>query len=278
MNNDSKYTPLWSFALTILIVAALVKAGWSLIDSLFLPHYDTITSQRNTLRPLPHNFRVVSNEALPKPITRKRPKIHASIRDLKLLAVYLGEGQNLAVIQKGSRSLVAQKGEKVFGYLLREFYDRSILLERNGKEYRLEIQTPKVESHATLIPLSSRAIPPKASENFPEVRKEGESVIVPKSLLSEYTKNIDKIWTNIGIEPIEKDGKLKGFMVRYIKRRSVFAKLGLKRGDLIVGINGEPVEDFGIVQDLLQEIEELDNLTLTIKRGQKEMELDYEIR
>ncbi|WP_456429616.1 PDZ domain-containing protein [Nitratifractor sp.] len=279
MSDGSKRSALWSLTLTILIVFALVKAGWTVVDFFFLPDSETGSVSRSSIRSLPHNFRVVSNEALPKPVLKKKPKIRASIRDLKLLAVYRGEGQSLAVIQKASRALVVKKGERVFGYLLNEIDDRSVLLERNGKEYRLAIETPKVGSHAKLMPLSTPPGPfTKPPGNPQEIRKEGETLVVPKRLLSQYTRNIDKIWSNIGIDPVQKNGKLEGFRVRYVRRRSVFAKLGLKRGDLIVGINGEPIEDFETVQDLFREAQDLDSLTLTIKRGQKEMELDYEIR
>ncbi|WP_456458032.1 PDZ domain-containing protein [Nitratifractor sp.] len=278
MNDGSKRSALWSLFLTILIVFALVKAGWTVVDLFFLPDSETGSVSRSSIRSLPHNFHVVSNEALPKPAVKKKPKILASIRDLKLLAVYRGEGQSLAVIQKASQALVVRKGERAFGYLLNEIDDRSVLLERNGKEYRLAIESPKVGSHVKLMPFSIQHAPSKPPGNPREIRKEGETLVVPKRLLSQYTRNIDKIWSNIGIDPVQKNGKLEGFKVRYIRRRSVFAKLGLKRGDLIVGINGEPIEDFRTVQDLFREAQDLDSLTLTIKRGQKEMELDYEIR
>ncbi len=278
MNDSSKRSTLWSLTLTVLLVFALVKVGWTVIDFLLLPDSEIENTSQSFIRSLPHNFRVVSNEALPKPAVKKRPKIRASIRDLKLLAVYRSKGQSLAVIQKASRALVVRKGERAFGYLLNEIDDRSVLLERNGKEYRLAIETPKVGSHAKLMPFSTQHGPSKPPGNPQEIRKEGETLVVPRRLLSEYTRNIDKIWSNIGIDPVQKNGKLEGFKVRYIRRRSIFSKLGLKRGDLIVGINGEPIEDFGTVQDLFREARELDSLTLTIKRGQKEMELDYEIR
>ncbi len=53
---------------------------------------------------------------------------------------------------------------------------------------------------------------------------------IERKLLSSYTNDVDKIWKNIGIEEHKSGGKLDGFKVNFVKKGSVFEKLGLKRG------------------------------------------------
>lgn len=71
--------------------------------------------------------------------------------------------------------------------------------------------------------------------------------------------------------------KIKGFKVNFVKRGSDFSKLGLKRGDIIKSLNGEELTDYNRAFEFYKNIDTVENLTLTIQRGQEEMELNYEI-
>ena len=71
--------------------------------------------------------------------------------------------------------------------------------------------------------------------------------------------------------------KLKGFEVGWIKKDSVFDKLGLQKGDVITGINGKPVSSVSEVFKIYQNLGDIDNLTIEIKRNNQERQLDYAI-
>lgn len=274
MNENSKRTSLVNFLLILLVVGAVIKLGWSIIEAFFLPVSGVETGIRKRIGPLPRHLRLASDEALPKPVRPRPAAARGSIRDLKLQAVYQGPEHRLAVIKKGSRSFVIGRGESVLGYRLKEVGDRSIVLTRNGKKYRLEIRKPSTKNAVTVV-----GTPPTTTASVPStIRKEGDTTLVPRKLIGKYTKNIDKIWKDIGIVPYKSSGKLRGFKVRYIRRGSLFQKLGLKRGDIITAINGEPIEDYNTAMELYQSADTLDELTLQIKRGKQEVELNYEIQ
>jgi general secretion pathway protein C len=89
---------------------------------------------------------------------------------------------------------------------------------------------------------------------------------------------LDKIWKNIGIVPYREGNALRGFKVRFVRRGSDFEKLGLRRGDIITGINGEPLTDYATPMRLLKSVDTLEGLLLQIRRGNQELEIEYEVR
>jgi general secretion pathway protein C len=88
---------------------------------------------------------------------------------------------------------------------------------------------------------------------------------------------MDDIYKNIGITDLKEGNKVVGFKISFVKRGSPFAKLGLKRGDIIKSVNGEEINSYNAAFNAYGNIKDVENLTLVIIRGKKEMELEYEI-
>jgi len=71
---------------------------------------------------------------------------------------------------------------------------------------------------------------------------------------------------------------LEGFKVRFVRKGSPFEKLGLKRGDIIRTINGEPIVDYATPMRMLKSAESIDDLSITVERNHEEQELKYEVQ
>jgi general secretion pathway protein C len=90
--------------------------------------------------------------------------------------------------------------------------------------------------------------------------------------------NINQLLTQIRVVPNFQDGKADGFKVFAIKPESLFARIGLKNGDVIRKVNDQditsPEKAFGVFQELRNE----KNLTVEISRRGQNQSLSYEIR
>jgi len=53
--------------------------------------------------------------------------------------------------------------------------------------------------------------------------------------------------------------------------------LGLRRGDVLTAVNGQVLDNYSAALGIYKNINTIENLTLVIKRGKEEMELEYEI-
>ena len=88
---------------------------------------------------------------------------------------------------------------------------------------------------------------------------------------------MDKIWKDIGLAQYKNNGKADGFKVNFIKKGSDIEKLGLKRGDILKAVNAEPL-NLSSAMGFFNDINNLENLTLTVLRNGESKDLEYEIQ
>lgn len=96
----------------------------------------------------------------------------------------------------------------------------------------------------------------------------------PNSLQNVVAENLSQL-TDI-IRPTQyrgSDGQLAGFRVYPGRNRQKFAALGLRPGDLIKDINGQPLNDPSQAMQVFQSLGETEEVTVTIERNGQEQSL-----
>lgn len=110
------------------------------------------------------------------------------------------------------------------------------------------------------------------------VAKMGEGRYVIDSREIENTiQNLDKLYTEIRAVPNFQDGRVSGMKILSIKPGSIFAKLGLKRGDILQRINGVEL-DVRRGFEIFSQLKDQKSLTLDLIRGGANQTVEYEIR
>lgn len=168
-------------------------------------------------------------------------------------------------VEEGTDIELIGKGEVFKGYKLIDVHADAATFEKGGKHYELRFKEDEgiLKSGIT--------------EAAPEVISEGEAVFVKRNEINHYVKNFDDIWKNIKIKEIVKNKRLEGFEVTWVKTGSVFDKIGLQKGDVLIGANDKKFKSLSQVFKLYNNVEKIDSLKLTILRDNQERELEYEI-
>ncbi|MBI4365721.1 MAG: hypothetical protein HY543_02765 [Deltaproteobacteria bacterium] len=89
--------------------------------------------------------------------------------------------------------------------------------------------------------------------------------------------NLDKLYTEIRAVPNFQDGKVQGMKILSIKPGSIFAKLGLKRGDVLARINGFELDIKSGFQ-IFNQLKDQRSFNLDLQREGKNQTFEYEIR
>jgi len=256
----------------------LVKLGWFTVEMTLLRAKGIDYTKRSEAKSLYYRTRFASQKLKQKHI--QKPKPVSDINSFKLIAIYHSPSRTVVTVTKGGKSSVLVRGDKIDGYVLDDATNQEAIFMRDGKSYRIALaqgsKNPKSSSSVKYI--HKNAEKPK-EESAPKGEViEGDGVtVVDRSLLEHYSKNMNDIWKNIGIMEMKDGERIKGFKVNFVKRGSDFAKLGLRRGDIIKSINGQELDSYKKAFDVYKNIDTMDNLTIKIMRGKKEMELEYEI-
>ena len=265
---------------SILILLLLVKLLWFAVEIIWLSsagigHKDEVSNKS-----LYYRVKLTPNEA-PAPSKKKPTKIAGSISDITLLAIYNSEETTVITIEYKRKSKVLARGDEINGFVLEGAGSNFATFSKDTKTYRVDLLKSKrsTDSGSSIKPVS-KTVP--SSSKTPakiegEVTDAGDHKIVDRSLLDHYAKNMDDIYKNIGIAEVKEGGKIKGFRITFVRRGSPFSKPGIKRGDIIKSINGQEITSYNAAFETYKNIGNIENLTMVIKRGKEEMELEYEI-
>jgi len=272
--------------LTILIVMLLVKILWLIVEINWLSSEGLDHEEKAGGKSLYYRVKLTPNDALvPKKAEKKVVKIAGSIKDIRLIAVYNASDSTVITVEYKRKTKILGRGDEINGFTLIGGGSTYATFTKAGKTYRVDLTKAKksASSKGSITPSKTHSSgrPARSQNQAAPVKGEivdaGDHKIVDKSLLDHYASNMDDIYKNIGITEFKENGKLKGFKITFVKRGSPFSKLGLKRGDVIKSINGEEIDSYSAAFNTYKNIKDVDNLSLVILRGKKEMELEYEI-
>ena len=259
-----------SFAKSILVIAiiALVAKIASLPLYFLLPHFGVNKSKEYTLN-IYHKYNLAkafgiiptkaNHQAAPK-------KPVYQLTNLKLKAIY-SEGKEgvIAIEEKGNLIFLAT-GESFKGYKLIEVKPDRAIFEKDGKHYELKLEDQT---------LKGKYIPPSQISLNPDEVK----FAVLKRDIERFKKNFNEIWKNISIqEQIDpKTKRLTGFKVTRVNKNSIFGKIGLKEGDIIIGANNRKFRSYSDVLKLYTNINKYNSIKISIIRNNQKKDLEYEI-
>ncbi len=286
MSQDSKRSG-FGILIPILLGLLIAKSSWVALELLKLPKEGVNLEHSGNLKPLYYHYSLASKKELPKVIAKKPKEIKKAppkpkpqkITKFILKGIFASSDKKLIVLEYLNKSYVLALGESLQGYKFVKLYPTYAIFKKDGKEYKLELyknNKNKKRSHS-----STRSYTPSQSETKSSKKaivREGDTTYISKDLFNKYRKDFNLIQKNIAVVPNMEGGKLKGFKIRYVKKGSDFDKLGVQKGDIVLSINGEPLNNFKVPLEFFNNLDSITAATITIKRGDEIKELEYEVR
>ncbi len=273
---------LFKGVLALLILLLIVKLLWFVVELVWLPSSGVEHTEEKSSKALYYRAKLTPNEA---PAPEKQKTVHpvksqGSIKDIELLAIYNSSDVTVITVLHKNKTKVLSRGDDINGFVLEGAGRNFATFSKNSKTYQISlIKSKKAANNVSRI----KSVPTSTGTQSSSSKAEGDIVdagdhrIVDKSLVEHYAKNMEEITKNIGIVEQKEGTELKGFRVTFVRRNSHFSKLGLRRGDVIKSINGQEINSYNAAMNVYKNIDKMDALSITITRGKKEMELEYEI-
>ena len=282
MSQSSKKS---SFGLLIPILLGLVaaKGFWLALELTKLPKKGIEPNLEIGVKPLYYRYTLATKKEKVKTVAKNnknhyiKPKPKPEeIRKFILKGIFDSTDKKLIVIKYRGKSYVLAMGEMIEGYKFTKIYPDYVIFTKNGKEYELNLYKKGhkeiKKAHLDTI------IPNRIRKKSKAIEKEGDTTYISRNLFNKYKSNFAEIQKNIGVVPYMEGGKLKGFKISFVRKGSDFDKLGVKRGDIILSVNGEPLNNFKVPMRIFNNLDTLTAATITIKRGNEIKELEYEVR
>ena len=187
-----------------------------------------------------------------------------SITNMVLKGLYGKGSEGFAIVALKSapkKTSIISVGEVFSGYTLKTILNSGVIFTKSSKEYVLNMVHSKISKESVIS----------------SVTDDSKSKDVLRSDIDFYSKNPKEIWKDISIREVKKDGKIEGFKVTKIKKNSKMAKLGLKKGDVIIKVNNVELKSYKDALDIYAKIDKLTTIQVVVIRNNQEQELVYEI-
>ncbi|MCO5141533.1 MAG: hypothetical protein M9962_00415 [Oligoflexia bacterium] len=148
--------------------------------------------------------------------------------------------------------------------------DRVIFFNESSQR-REYVELPK-----DMITTTRRSAPTKGGGI---VSSGGNRFLIDRKEVDATLANLNEVLTQARCVPHMENGQADGYECFQIVPGSIYDKLGMKDGDVICGINGQPVNDPARAFSLLTELKNSNtrNIELCIKRNKQVMNMSYEI-
>ena len=252
------------FIIKIAIVALLAKIA-ALSLYFFLPHFGIDITKDYSIN-LYRNYKVAKAFALIPTSSNPKPKATQptyKLSNITLKAIYAaGKNGVIAIEDKKRKITILQVGESFNGYKLIKVTPQSAIFEKNKKLYEIKLNEKELEGKYSIT-----------QENTPYEN------LISKQEINSYKKHFKKIWQNISIDEQydPHTHKLTGFKVTRINKNSIFGKLGLQVGDIIIGVNNKIFHSLADVYKIYKNIDKYDAIKIMILRNNQRKDLEYEI-
>lgn len=211
-----------------------------------------------------------------KKILTKQNTQYELLSNIALIAIFdLGDGKGVITISQKSKrdTVILGIGEVFEGYTLKEVYRDYVIFEKSNKQYRVELNLEKIPKFTT-----SKQNEEPQKEIAKNIQFIDDTYQVKRDYLNSYVNDFSKIWKDINIVDYKRKGKIAGFKIKYIKPKSVFETLGLKKGDIIKKVNNIELKSYNDAFKLYNKIDKTKSLNIVIQRSNQEMEINYEIQ
>ncbi len=203
---------------------------------------------------------------------------------LKLWGTITGEdGMTRAVIEDQTKRKQAfyRTGEEVSSARIKMILREKVILSVKEEDQVLEIEKPS----STRRPAGPRAVAPRNNERPGQERPTTEparktaarrAVRLKLSRLGPISENPEDWSSYANAAPYKGGDGETGLMLNQITPSSPFRRLGIRNGDIILGLNDQPVDNLDDILRSLGTIAAGDELSLKIKRRGRERKLDYQ--
>ncbi|HUT70445.1 MAG TPA: type II secretion system protein N [Desulfatiglandales bacterium] len=178
-----------------------------------------------------------------------------------------GQQEGFAVIEEvGKRKQgLYRVGDSVQGATVKRILRGKVVLSVDEKD---EILMMKEEN-------ASRGEPESPKE--PSAEREA-TVMVKRSEVDESLKDVHQLLSQVRIRPHFTDGVADGLAVSNIKPDSIFARMGLRNGDIVQGLNGRNIQTPDDVMEVYQRLKSGSRVTVQVMRDGEEKIINYQIR
>lgn len=201
------------------------------------------------------------------------------------------EGYSFAMIESEGKTMPYRTGDHVEGLGTVEAIGwRLVLMDRQGEpDCLLDVFGERNKSGSAQNRRRNRRRR-RVSKRRRQRRERNKEIREGIDVVSATERNVDRglvdklmddpsqLMRRVRVRPYSEDGKITGFRLYRIRRNSLWGRLGLRNGDVVQSINGIDITSADRALAAYTKLRHTDRLTVSVKRRNRHLNLDFNIR
>ena len=119
---------------------------------------------------------------------------------------------------------------------------------------------------------------PAVQSRLPATTQQATTITLDRTVVNKSLENVTELLSQVRVRPHYKDGKADGLMLSQIRPNTIFTRLGLRNGDIIQNIDGDPIASPDEIMNLYEQLQSGSSVSLGIQRRGRQQELNYAFR
>jgi len=188
---------------------------------------------------------------------------------LKLWGTVTGEArESYAVIEdtQQRKQTLYKVNDQIQNAIVKEIHREKIILDVDGTYEVLEME--KIVSALS-----------KGRRSVRKQKKEPTqtNISLKRSKIDDAVNDLNTLMKQVRIRPHFKDGKPDGLTLSGIRSKSIFSEMGLRNGDIIIGVDGNTIESVDDALKLYENLQSATGVQVQIRRRGQLKTIDYKI-
>ena len=186
---------------------------------------------------------------------------------LKLVGTVAGDDSetSFAIIdnKKTRKQELYHEGDKAGEVLIKRILRNNVIVDAGRGE---ELLVLELEETGKKIEFSPAPQPPVDSQPAATSRIH-QNFQLDRQKVDSSLGNVDQLIQQAGISPYVEGERPAGFTITKVEPDSIFAQMGLRNGDAIMGVNDEDITGPEQAGEFLQKLKEGSEVTIKVKKG-----------
>ncbi len=202
-------------------------------------------------------------------------------KDYTLIGTVVAGDASLAVMQEGRNTDVYALGAELpDGAMVDRIFRHSVTIrygEGDTKTLVVEMNgaPPPAEAQKSAAVATRKNVKEENPYNIEEV---GENRwVIPRESADSARGNLNELLRQARVEPRIVGGQTQGFIVRMIQPNTLLDMLGIRRGDVLMKINGIDLNSPEKALQIFQQLREARSISVDLLRGGEPTTFNYEI-
>jgi general secretion pathway protein C len=205
--------------------------------------------------------------------------------NLKLWGTVSGDTDRVyAVIedlQKREQNLY-RVGDTIQNATVKIVMREKVVLNVEGRDEVLAMEE-MAEGGSSSAMIASKGRSPRTPQPMAEPQPTGgdadqQNITLQRSMVEESFNDMNKLMTEIAITPNMEDGQPNGLSLNRISPNSIFRRMGLRNGDVLMGVNGEPIQSPEDAMRMYNSIKSSNEVQVQVKRRGQDRTIIYNLQ